>query len=214
MICTSIASMNFQEVKDLLAVCEMVELRIDSLDFSDSQLEELIRGSKASIVSTCRPGNKRTEAERVLLLCKTVEWGASWVDIEIECPSESKQAVRLAAHQIAELIISYHDYLRTPVRIELESIVQQCFDEGADVAKVACTVNSHKDAARILGLYSHFTGIVALGMGDLGKVTRISAPLLGAPFTFAAPDDGQKTAPGQLTTTELRELYAILEKAK
>ena len=213
MICTSIASLTYDEIVEFMGHCQMVELRLDSLDLNEAQLETLIGQATIPVLATCRPTPARSEEERIALLCRTVDWGAKWVDIEIESPASSKQVLRDATAGRAELVISYHDYTRTPVRYELETIVQRCFDEGADVAKIACTVNSHKDAARIMGIYSHFTSLVAIGMGDLGRITRVAAPLLGAPFTFASTDVLHKTAPGQLTTAELKDLYAIMEKA-
>jgi 3-dehydroquinate dehydratase-1 len=82
--------------------------------------------------------------------------------------------------------------------------------EGADIVKIATTVQNKADAARILSLYEHYQSLVALGMGDEGKITRIASPLLGAPFTFAAPNTS-KTASGQMTDVEMSTIYKIIE---
>jgi 3-dehydroquinate dehydratase-1 len=47
-------------------------------------------------------------------------------------------------------------------------------------------------------------------MGDLGKISRIMAPLLGAHFTFATLGQDAATAPGQLTAAELFRILEIL----
>ena len=47
-------------------------------------------------------------------------------------------------------------------------------------------------------------------MGKPGKITRIAAPFLGAPFTYAAWNEKLATAPGQLTVDELMDIYDVL----
>ena len=210
MICTSIASLSYPEIKAKLSSCEMIELRLDKLELSPEQIHELIHSSPVPVLVTYRPG-KIPEAERVNLLVAAVESGAEYIDVEIESPLPTKRQLHMACKGKAKLVISYHDYERTPVGYELQNIVQRCMDDGADIAKVACMVNSKKDAARILGLYAHFGSLVALGMGQLGRITRISAQHLGAPFTYASVDQMHKTAPGQLSADELKQIYRILE---
>ena len=46
-------------------------------------------------------------------------------------------------------------------------------------------------------------------MGMPGVLTRILGPRFGSTFTFASPDGGQGTAPGQVSAGTLRELYRI-----
>jgi len=40
--------------------------------------------------------------------------------------------------------------------------------------------------------------VIALGLGPAGVVTRLAAPLLGAPFTYTSLRPGRETADGQL----------------
>jgi 3-dehydroquinate dehydratase-1 len=42
-------------------------------------------------------------------------------------------------------------------------------------------------------------------MGEAGVMTRVLAPLYGAPFTYAALE--KAVAPGQLTVAQMRKLY-------
>lgn len=83
---------------------------------------------------------------------------------------------------------------------------------GADVAKVATQVNSKADNARLLSLYSNEKALVVLGMGEKGKITRLIASLLGAEFTFASMDDGEATAPGQISYSKMKTLIENLNK--
>jgi len=43
-------------------------------------------------------------------------------------------------------------------------------------------------------------------MGPGGRIVRAAAPILGSPFTYASPDDGQKTAPGQMDRTSMERI--------
>ncbi len=209
MICTSIASVDFETVMNLIEECEMAEIRLDLLDLDTEQIKQVFSQTKTPLIATYRPG-KITEEERLEILKQTIDYGAKYVDVEIESLPDFKRTIVKHARNRCEVIISYHNYKITPVRYELESIVQQCFDQGADIAKLACQVNSKKETARILGLYSHYEGLVAIGMGELGKITRVASVVLGAPFTFAAIGAENSTAPGQLTGDELKSVYEIL----
>jgi 3-dehydroquinate dehydratase type I len=139
--------------------------------------------------------------------------GATYIDVEIEASEDFlKAAIAAARPSGTKVIISYHNFLETPPAVELSRIVDRCFSAGADVAKVACTVKTPADNAALLGLLVDKRPLVVVGMGELGKVTRIAAPLLGAVFTFAAPADQPGTAEGQLSADEMRAFYAALAK--
>jgi 3-dehydroquinate dehydratase-1 len=50
-------------------------------------------------------------------------------------------------------------------------------------------------------------------MGDAGKITRIAAPLLGAPFTYASAEDTKKTAPGQIKADKIDAIIKMIKEA-
>jgi len=54
--------------------------------------------------------------------------------------------------------------------------------------------------------------IIAVSMGEYGKISRILGPLLGSYLTFAAPAKGREAAPGQLTVEELHTVFDILSR--
>jgi 3-dehydroquinate dehydratase-1 len=117
------------------------------------------------------------------ILKSAIRHGASYIDIEVESNDAYKNELKKAAADAGcESIVSYHDYEKTPVMRELEQIISWCFEGGADLAKIACQVNSISDAARLLSLYSLGKPVISIGMGEAGRITRIAAPLLGAPL--------------------------------
>lgn len=47
-------------------------------------------------------------------------------------------------------------------------------------------------------------------MGEKGALSRILAPLIGSPFTYAATITGQESAAGQFSAFELNKIYSML----
>lgn len=212
MICISIAHLDFNTCKEILKSIDLAELRLDLLKFSTQQVREIF-AVPTRLIATLRPGAV-SEDQRKQRLIAAIEAGAAYVDIEIESDAAFKHAIITAARENnCKVIVSYHDYDETPVSHLLNKLVRRCCYEGGDIAKIACQVNSEADAARILSLYDSKVAksIIALGMGPKGRITRIAAPLLGAPFTYAALSEGSETAPGQMGQETLQ---TIIEKIK
>ncbi len=150
-------------------------------------------------------------AERKRLLLKAIDAGAAFVDVELEAPQAYRlEIVKEARATGCRVIISHHDYERTPGAAALRKAVARCFRCGADIAKIACKVNSDCDNARLLGLLDCRRKLVVVGMGPKGRITRIAAPLLGSRFTFATAAAGKETAEGQVGRAGLERMIRIL----
>ena len=213
MICLSIADVTADEAINLLAKVELAELRLDRIDFDKNDLGKLF-SSKARTIVTCRRNDKMNEDERKGIILESIEKGASMVDVEVENSDDFKnEIINTAKKNKCTAIISYHDYEKTPVMRELEQILTWCFESGADIAKIACQAHSSEDAARLLALYSFGRPLISIGMGEAGKITRIAAPLLGAPFTYASSEDAKKTAPGQMNAEKLESIIKMIKEA-
>jgi 3-dehydroquinate dehydratase-1 len=50
-------------------------------------------------------------------------------------------------------------------------------------------------------------------MGKDGRITRIAAPLLGAPFTYASLDNTRETASGQLDSRTLKQIIDMIRNS-
>lgn len=191
---------------------ELAEIRIDMLERPDEAGVRRIfsprPGSRnAKLIATCRPG-KLPDGERKALLLAAIGAGAAFVDVEVEAGDAYKHDIAAAAKANGcAVIVSFHDYSGTPGRGELKQVLDWCFESGADIAKIACNVNSEADCARLLGLLDDKRKVAVVGMGARGRVVRVVAPLLGSQLAFASAGRGKETAEGQLTQEQMRKAW-------
>ncbi len=212
MICLCIGKPSVGLCQELLPGVELAEIRLDGADLSADEIRRIFT-LHDNLIATYRPSTGTDSAgKRKMALLTAMEAGAAYVDIEIEAGAAYKKEIMQTARQReCRVILSYHNYDNTPSKKQLEMIIEQCFSEGADIAKIACQVHSEADSARILSLYDypgqlHQGKIAAFGMGEKGKITRLAASFLGSPFTYASLSRGNETAPGQLDKDTLERI--------
>ncbi|MEM2137627.1 MAG: type I 3-dehydroquinate dehydratase, partial [Candidatus Anstonellaceae archaeon] len=198
-ICVSIGNCALEKCLEALEGLEFAEVRLDSLSDINEESMQKIFARKAKLIATCRPNGRVDDVGRKKLLLAAIENGAAFVDVEVGANEKMRGEIIAAARKRGcAAIVSFHDFEKTPASGELRRIVEQCFDSGADIAKIACKVKSKRDAARLLGLLESGRKMVVIGMGKRGKIVRIAAPLLGSQFTFASLGRGKETADGQI----------------
>lgn len=207
MICVAVQNKSVDECVELTRNAELVELRIDLCEFDSAQVADFMAKAQCPILATARHDDMGLEKQAELL--KTaIDAGAKYIDIEIEVPEKERSAlVDYAKAKGCDVIISYHNYDSTPSTEEMKTILQDCYNYGADVAKLAVQNNSKEDAARTIGLHALGGRIVVLGMGKEGVISRVAAPLLGSEFTFASATPELATAPGQISKEALQTIY-------
>ena len=227
MICTSIGNCSAEECIELLKGLDFAEIRMDSMDLSEEEIEKIF-SQPLKLIATCRPptmnpserqsvhfsrnSHEFQDEKRKRLLEKAIESGASLVDIEVEAKEQYKnEIISKAKENNCKVIISYHNYEKTPKKAELEHLIKWCKESEADLVKIACMVNSNQDNARLLGLLNDEKPLVIVGMDEKGRITRIVAPLLGSVFTYASLSKGKESAPGQMTKEELEKLIKVLK---
>jgi 3-dehydroquinate dehydratase-1 len=213
MICVSIAERTAEGCIKALEGLELAEIRMDAMEPSELSAANIRRifSLPLRLIATCRPGIRDDEHRRNALL-NAIESGAAYVDIEVESEDAFKSAIAAKAREKGcKVIVSYHNYKKTPPSEELRQIAEWCFQSDADIAKIACMANSEKDNARLLGLLDLGRPLIVIGMGDMGRLTRVVAPLLGGVFTYASELSGKETAPGQMDKARLEKLMEDLK---
>jgi len=208
-ICVSLGGMPLHECLQLASLYPLVEIRLDRLKIKPENIEILAMQCR-QWVATCRPYSL-TQRERTVLLAASIRAGAAYIDIEYDAEPDYRQTlIDLAKRHRCKVIISYHNFESTPDIDTLNQIIQHSTNMGADRVKIAVTAKSPNDCAKIMSLYSLHDNLLAFAIGETGRITRIAAPLLGADFTYASADEAHKTAPGQLTASEMEVIYRIL----
>ena len=211
MICLSIAGISYDECLQLAGSEPFVEFRFDLLEFSLVQVQNTVRASNRCI-ATCRPGTM-TGQERIQVLEEAIGAGADFIDLEIESDAVYRENLITRARSAGtEIILSYHNFESTPGPDELNRIVEECSESGADIIKIACQVNQTEDLLNLVQLYRNARRMIVIGMGEKGMISRVAAPFLGAEFTFASMGRDQETAPGQISRDRLNGIYGYLNK--
>jgi 3-dehydroquinate dehydratase type I len=209
-ICLSIGNVDYSAVIEYLNRVSFAEIRIDLLNLKREQLSHIFSAYN-NLIATCRGGSIGDD-ERFMILIDALDQGAAFVDVEIDSTEHwFKPIVEKAKALKRKVIVSSHNFQHTPNADELYRTVDSLFDAGADVAKIACMVRSPEDNAKMLGLYASYQNLISLGMGNRGVISRVLAPLLGAPFTYASIP-GQGTAEGQLDKNQMNEIINFLEQ--
>ena len=238
MICTTIQNKNLEQILEALEGCEMAEIRLDRCDLSLRDIEECFT-SDVPLVATCRiadlmasepslqdsaltPQSREIKAAQIAekRLCKAIEAGARYVDVEIEAPKQMSKRVRNVAHENGTVFIrSFHDFEGTDSLEALKAVVEKCCYHGADMVKIVTTAHGQDDVDRVLSLYEWCRtmsvsenekiaslaegGLTAFCMGDAGRQSRMDCLLAGAPYTYAAVSEDEAAAPGQWTASEM-----------
>lgn len=220
MICVSLAESNPKDCIEAMESLTLAEIRIDAMNVDINDMKDIFCRS-LPLIATFRPEGSGTMKGRIFdddtrqkFLIAAIAAGAKYVDIEAgSSTSYREEIIHQARLKGCTVIISHHDFLGTPPMEELLRIVEGCFDEGGRIAKIACMVNSPRDNIRLLRLLDqddYGQQIVVIGMGTKGRLTRVAAPLLGSPFTYASRGAGKETAEGQLDRDKVEELIGIL----
>jgi 3-dehydroquinate dehydratase type I len=207
-ICVSIGNIGFEEIKELLPKLSVAEVRIDLLSLNEEEIKQCFALHK-NLIATYRPKSNEYDLMKNILN-QAIEWGAAMVDVDIDTPAEfiSEIAVQAKQHN-CKLIVSYHNFDCTPTLSTLKNLIEKTKLHHADYTKIACMANSPSDCSRILSLYEKHSNLIAFCMGQVGTVTRIASPLLGAPFSYASLQ-GNQTAPGQLDYINMNNLLNII----
>lgn len=203
---------------------DVAELRIDLYASSDTAyvVSEIKKFSNFYTLATIRlaseGGNwEGNEAQRLALFHDILPC-VDAVDIELHAEEILPKVVKDAHAQKKLVLISYHNFQETPSLIELQSIMNSAWDQGADLVKIAVHANQPEDVQTLaqLTLANKDKRLITIAMGADGLVSRAFFPVLGSRITFAYLD--KPTAPGQLRFQEmfdlLRQFYPRFNQRK
>ena len=136
---------------------------------------------------------------------KDVIKNAAYLDLDVETTPHKMKHIR-RVNTNAKIIISFHDYKKTPDTKDLKKILKQMQSKGADITKFATHAKGVQDSIKMLDFLSELREkgqkAICLCMGKDGILTRTTGHLFGNYCSYFALDEKSKTAPGQITLKE------------
>ncbi len=229
-ICVPIVAKDIDEIRNQAvkiadSSADLVEFRIDFLDKSRN-IENILNGLKVikditnkCVIVTFRTGFEggneeisRDEYEKLII--DILENGnVDIIDVEMFTGDEAVERIVNAAHsRNTKVIMSNHDFQKTPDSEEIIKRLEKMESLRADIAKIAVMPKDKSDVDRLI--YATVTSdkrlaipVVTMSMGEDGKISRLIGEISGSTITFGTV--GKASAPGQVESGELKK---FLEK--
>ncbi len=230
-VCLPVVGVNEEEILQQIESFksfqyDLIELRIDFYkDIHDDQkvndlLYKINKKTNKPLLFTYRSlregGQIQLTDENYLKLIQTacVSQCIDLVDIELMSGSVLVyQLVEIAHQNGVKVIMSNHDFEKTPTSDEMMNRLEKMEVLGADIAKMAVMPCNKKDVISLLNItmeMSHKLTIplVTMSMGQLGVISRITGELTGSAVTFASVQ--KASAPGQINVSDMQMLLEAI----
>lgn len=213
--CVTVAEKTPYKIKQTLKIAlkksDYAEVRFDFLKIEQiPEALETIKKDLNKIVCTLRPkteGGKflGNEKERIAILKLIAEYNPFLLDVEFNTLKRNSSLVRYLKSTKTKLLVSWHDFKKTPSSAELKKKMNQMAKFSSNV-KIVSTAKSTDDSNRMLELYSKKgrNNLISFAMGDLGRISRILCLYLGSPYTYVSL--GKPVAPGQFSVDEVKKI--------
>lgn len=220
-VCAETAEDLFDQIKRAEESADVIEIRFDCLKDVEEKslwifLGKISKSFKGELLATYRPseqGGKRnlsqTEREKFWRDSHIFEF-ALLADLEQDFDVE--KIYSLWGKVFKTIIKSFHDFSKVPEN--LDSIYEN-LSKSADVIKIAVQTSDITDSIAIWKLIEKAKAenkqIIPIAMGEAGKWTRVLGLAHGAFMTYSSLGSGSETAPGQVSVSDLTEVYRTKE---
>lgn len=208
---------------------DIVEIRADGLKVEPpsgqkyrAEIKRLLRNVKIQtgkpVILTIRKEKeggvfKGSEAERAACIKDAMKL-ADAIDIELRMEEKKREEIMSEAKKNRiPVILSYHDLDKTPEEDAMKAALEEESGAGAGIAKLAVKANSMEDVLKLLEVTREMSSrlsipICTISMNELGKISRIAAPLFGSAISYGYVT--RETAPGQLSVSQLKQAFEML----
>lgn len=219
---------NIEEIKK--SYFDIIEFRIDYLKeyFDINKIKKYARIIKenlnASVILTFRTkmegGEKEitpSEYEKLLKNLMDEKVDADIIDVEAKIDEDVvKNLIDFAHANGYKIILSNHNFAKTPAENEIISLMHYMDDLGGDIIKTAYMPNDFDDVLRVMSCTKKACDeidkpIVSMSMSELGMISRINGELFGSYITFGSVM--KASAPGQVDALKLKSILDGIDKA-
>jgi 3-dehydroquinate dehydratase type I len=212
LICTPIKVRTQKEAlsrwRALKGKADLAEIWIDEI--RDLDLKNLLKNRPTPVLL------KSTLSKNIPLLILGSKWGAEYLDIPDDfSPLLIKKCVQSKGR--TKIILSFHDFKKTPSAKILHEKALKMHKLGADIVKIAVQGKTLEEVIRVIALAEDLKQAnikhILISMGKAGALSRVITPHLGGTLMFAPVNPKEKTAPGQLTVKELRSAWNLVKSS-
>lgn len=228
-----LASEMLASVQKLAAVKEIdvVELRLDYLvnALDKTAVAALTRQVAEHLPEKILLVTFRTQAEGGAAAISDADYGQLYLEIlqngsvdllDLEMfRSEAivREVVSQAHKQGVSVVMSSHDFEKTPPKEEIVRRLRQQQTLGADILKIATMPQNAGDVLNLMAatweVHSQHSDkpLLTMAMGGVGVASRLLGELTGSALTFGMV--GKTSAPGQIAAADLHTVLEIIHQA-
>lgn len=140
--------------------------------------------------------------------------------IDVELFNEEhivKDLIKVAHENDVYVILSSHDFNKTPAKEEIVSRLRKAQKLGGDIPKIAVMPQTTADVITLLDATREMAEvyadrpIITMSMSGKGVISRLAGEVFGSALTFGAAK--KASAPGQVPVQELREALTLLHRS-
>ncbi|WP_436872476.1 type I 3-dehydroquinate dehydratase [Acinetobacter haemolyticus] len=207
---------------------DLAEFRIDLLDFAADTKQVIALGHELKKVLGNKPviATIRTHNEGGQLTISDADYGKTYqaylkqpfmdmLDIEMFRDQQvAKNTVQLAHDKKVLVVMSNHDFKKTPSEDEIVKRLLKQDELGADILKIAVMPQNKQDVFTLMNATLKVSQLsnkplLTMSMGKLGTISRIATANMGGSFSFGMI--GEASAPGQIDVTQLKQLLKTVQ---
>ncbi len=219
-ICVPIQARTMKEAKKAMILAkkhaDMTEIWLDHI--KDLDIADLLKNKPLPVVCVCKKPVEKgrfmgSNADVLKLLTEASKNGAEYIELSNEC-AKTRRTSHVARR--TKVIVSHHDFKKTPSLSVLIKKAEEMKKRGADIVKISVTAKSYSDTVTVITLAKLLQDKkiphIIIAMGKKGALSRILTPTIGGTIMFAPISKTKSSAPGQLTVKELKEAWKLIEK--
>ncbi len=164
-------------------------------------------------------GEKSLTTEDYIAINKAViESGfVDLLDVELFTGDEAvEQMIDHAHRNQVKVIVSSHDFKRTPPKEELLKRLRKMQELGADIPKIAVMPQIKEDVLTLLAVTLQMSQkyakgpIITMSMAGMGVASRLVGETFGSAITYGTA--GKSSAPGQVDVEKLAMVLEVLHE--
>ncbi|MBU3084075.1 type I 3-dehydroquinate dehydratase [Acinetobacter seifertii] len=210
------------------ADADLAEFRIDLLSFASDTKQVIALGHELKKILGHKPmiATIRTKNEGGQLEISDADYGKTyqaylknpfmdWLDVEMFRDQKLVSEIVQKAHQKKVLVVmSNHDFQKTPSQDEIEKRLLKQDQMGADILKIAVMPKSKQDVFTLMNATLKVSQqttkpLLTMSMGQLGTISRVATANMGGSYSFGMI--GQASAPGQIDVTKLKQILQTVQ---